>query len=72
MVNFEELDYEDWGIFRMGKNDVITATEFDLVCVLHSKYHKHRFYKPCTCNPKTINRWIRDLNVIWDNGLKDN
>ena len=44
--------------------------EFTLVCKLHAKYYKHSYYKPCTCNPKTVNRWIKDLNLIWDNGNK--
>jgi len=70
MVNFEELDYKDWELFRQGTKDVISSTEFNLVSQLHSKYYKHNFYKPCTCSPKTINKWIKDLNIIWDNGQK--
>ena len=70
MVNFEKNDKRDWDKFRMGKNDVISAAEFDLVCNLHSKYYLHTYYKPCTCSPKTINKWIKDLNIIWDNGDK--
>ena len=68
MVNFEELDYKDWELFRQGTKDVISSMEFELVCNLHSKYYKHSFYKPCTCSPKTINKWINDLNIIWNNG----
>jgi len=68
MVNFEELDYKDWELFRQGTKDVISSIEFQLVCNLHSKYYKHSFYKPCTCSPKTINKWINDLNIIWNNG----
>jgi len=68
MVNFEELDYKDWELFRQGTKDVISSMEFELVCNLHSKYYKHSFYKPCTCSPKTINKWIKDLNIIWNNG----
>ena len=65
---FDKYDYKDWGFFRMGTNDVISATEFELVCQLHAKYHKHGYYKPCTCNPKIIRQWIKDLNVIFENG----
>jgi len=72
MVNFEKLDRKDWEKFRMGKNDVISAAEFDLVCNLHAKYYKHTHYKPCTCSPTTINKWIKDLNIIWDNGDQEN
>jgi hypothetical protein len=68
MVTFEETDFKLWTVFRMGTKQHISAKEFELVCKLHAKYYKHRFYKPCTCSPKTVNRWIKDLNVIWDNG----
>ena len=70
MVEFEKEDRIDWGEFRLGNKQHISAIEFELVCQLHSKYYKHSFYKPCTCSPKTINRWIKDLNIIWDNGNK--
>ena len=72
MVKFKKIDYEDWSYFRQGKKDVISPTEFDLVCILHSEYYNHPFEKPCTCNPREINRWIADLNVIWDNGYPEN
>jgi hypothetical protein len=67
MVKFEENDYKDWEKFRLATSDVITHVEFTLVCELHSKYHKHTFYKPCTCSPKIVKRWIKDLNLIFDN-----
>ena len=67
MVKFKKADHEKWTVFRQGTKDVISAAEFDLVCKLHAEYQKHSFYKPCTCNPKLINRWIADLNVIWNN-----
>lgn len=54
----------------MGENkNTITPQEFQLVCDLHAKYYEHNFYKPCTCNPKTINRWIKDLNIIYERGI---
>jgi len=69
MVTYEKADYKDWEKFRLdSNNNTISAEEFTLVCELHSKYYKHTFYKPCTCSPKTINKWIKDLNIIWDNG----
>lgn len=54
----------------MGTKQHITNKEFELVCQLHAEYYKHSYYKPCTCNPKTIKNWIKDLNVIWNNGEK--
>ena len=54
----------------MGKKQHLSAKEFELVCQLHAKYYKHKYHKPCTCNPKKIVQWIKDLNIIWDNGYK--
>jgi len=71
MVKFNKKDYAKWKSFRMGEqHDVITAEEFELVCQLHARYYKHSFYKPCTCAPKTVNKWISDLNLIWSNEKK--
>ena len=70
LKKFEELDRKDWEIFRMGKKHELSSAEFDLLCLLHAKYYTHKFYKPCTCNPKVINKWITDMNIIWDNENK--
>ena len=70
MVKFKQDDYAKWENFRMGTKSHLSAQEFELVCQLHSIYYKHNFHKPCTCSPKTIKQWIKDLNVIWDNGIK--
>ena len=70
MVKFKQDDYAKWENFRMGTKQHLSAQEFELVCQLHSIYYKHKFYRPCTCSPKTIKQWIKDLNVIWNNGIK--
>lgn len=54
-----------WTEFREKKSQKITHKEFQMVCDLHSKYYNHRYYEPCTCNPKTIQRWIKDLNDVF-------
>ncbi len=72
MVKFDKEDKNDWEKFRMGNKQHISNAEFILVCQLHAKYYKHRYFKPCTCSPKTIKKWIKDLNIIWDNGNKEN
>lgn len=68
MVKFDKYDYKDWHTFRIHKKTTITGAEFKMVCELHAKYYKHKFNKICTCNPKKINRWIKELNVIFNNG----
>ena len=51
----------------MGEKSVITRSELEMVSFFHSKYYKHSYYIPCTCSPKTINRWIKDINILWEN-----
>ena len=70
MVKFKNKDYAEWENFRLGTKSYLDPAEFELVCKLHAEYYKHNYYKPCTCNPRTIKQWIKDLNVIWDNGIK--
>lgn len=69
MVKFNKEDYEKWKTFRNNPKSTISGKEFDLVCNLHAQYKKHSFYKPCTCNPREIKRWINDLNEIYKQGL---
>ena len=72
MIQFDEEDYTKWSLFRTSKRKSLTGKEFEMVCQLHALYKKHNYYKPCTCNPRTIKAWIADLNVIWNNGfIKD-
>ncbi len=72
MVKFSKEDFGIWSEFRNEKRNTLTAKEYDTICKLHSVYYKHRFFLPCTCSPKTIKKWIKDLNVIWDNGNQNN
>jgi len=72
MIQFDEDDYKKWELFRKSKRKSLLTREFEMVCQLHAIYQKHSYYKPCTCNPKTIVRWINDLNEIWKNGIAGN
>jgi len=71
MVRFNTEHYEKWTQFRMVDNSVISRKELEMVSYLHSLYYKHSYYIPCTCSPKTINRWIKDLNIVWENGIEE-
>ena len=68
MVKFEKQDFENWSKFRDSKKSTLSDMEYTLICQYHAKYYNHKFHKPCTCSPKTIKSWIKDLNIIWDNG----
>jgi len=70
MVKLNEKDFKQWDKFRRSKRDTLTGAEFKMVSDLHSKYYNHKFYLPCTCNPNTIKRWIKDINLLFDNGTK--
>ena len=54
-----------WSNFREKKRNSLSNSEFEMICKLHSEYMNHKFFKPCTCSPKPINRWIEDLNEIY-------
>lgn len=54
--------YDRWTTFREKKSTSINYTEFEYLCELHADLFKHKFYKPCTCRPKEINKWIKDIN----------
>jgi hypothetical protein len=70
MIQFDEEDYKKWELFRKSKRKSLLTREFEMVCQLHSIYKKHNYFRPCTCSPKTIVRWIADLNRIFDNGVR--
>ena len=63
-------DYRDWEAFRNAKTNTITHDEYVLICTLHSDYYEHKMYRPSKCcGQKTLNKWVKELNEIYDNGL---
>jgi len=72
MVKFNKQDFKNWEYFRNVKKDTLSDDEYKMICQLHSIYYKHKYFRPCTCNPKTIKAWIKELNIIWDNGVEEN
>ena len=67
-MEYTEMSKEDylmWEKFREDPKNTLEAEEFELICRLHAKYFNHRYYKPCTCNPKEIKRWISELNEFF-------
>ena len=62
----EELDRKDWDNFLASSSNTLSVEEVKLVSQLHAKYFKHKYNVPCSCNPKTIIRWIDDLNNIYE------
>tara|TARA_R110000822_G_scaffold188263_2_gene327408 strand:+ start:2330 stop:2527 length:198 start_codon:yes stop_codon:yes gene_type:complete len=62
-----EVDKRDWYRFRAEVKQSLNQEQFKLLCELHSKYFNHKFFKPCTCNPKVIKEWIEDINKLYEN-----
>lgn len=67
----EKLDQIEWERFRSDVSNRLNKDQFELVCTLHAKYYKHSYYKPCTCNPRTIKTWIAQLNDVYDENRND-
>jgi|TARA_R110000823_G_scaffold232204_1_gene358706 hypothetical protein len=65
-----ETDMERWRNFRLTDGQTLSQKEFVLICELHALYFNHSYYKPCTCSPKTVVRWIKNLNDLY--GTYDN
>lgn len=61
-----EVDKKDWYKFKATVKNTLSQKQFELVCQLHSKYFKHKFYKPCTCNPKVIKEWIAQIDKLYE------
>ena len=58
-------NYFIWQDFRKSKRTTISNEEFEMIAKLHSIYFKHQYYLPCTCSPKTIILWIKQLNEVF-------
>ena len=69
-VKFNKEEYDKWTEFKAANGKSINRQEQELIARLHSKYHKHSYYLPCTCTPKTYIAWIKQLNDIYANGTQ--
>jgi hypothetical protein len=70
----EEGDYIDFTGFRTAMEKGFTDDDLKIVYTLHAKYFVHPFQIPCGCGGvkkmDTINKWISDLEKIYDNGVQ--
>ena len=72
MIQLNKQEYNSWTKFKSVKSSQINKKEQDLIAKIHSKHFNHDFYYPCSCSPKEWNRWIQDINIIYENGVRDN
>ena len=69
MAKMTKIHYDAWTDFLANDSDTLTKGEQETLARLHSIYHQHQYYLPCTCSPKIYNQWIEQLNVIYRNGV---
>jgi hypothetical protein len=62
----EEIDRKDWELFNEVESNTLTRKEAEFVSRLHAKYFNHKYKVPCTCSPKTIVKWIDELNKLYN------
>ena len=58
-------DFKRWREFRLTDGQTLTPKEFELICELHASYFNHLYYKPCTCSPKIVIKWIKNINDLY-------
>jgi hypothetical protein len=63
-MNKEYFDY--WTKFRASKSNRITKKGYSKICEIHSVLFSHGYFEPCTCNPKGVQKFIKDINKIYD------
>lgn len=59
-------DYEYWTKFRANTSSRITMLELKTLSKMHAHYFKHKYVIPCSCNKKKIQKYITDLNKLYD------
>lgn len=59
-------DIEWWEQFRKTKSTKLLRSELEEIARMHSEYFEHKYHVPCGCSPKKIQKWIDDLNAIYD------
>ena len=71
---FSEEDYIEFSGFKRSMEKGFTDEDLKIVYRLHSKYFQHNYIEPCGCGGAkkmdTINKWIADLEKVYDNGVQ--
>lgn len=57
---------KDWLDFKENVTSKLNQPQFKLLCKLHAKYYKHKYYEPCSCRPKEITMWIADVDRLYN------
>jgi len=59
-------DQEDWVDFKANVTTKLSKEQYRLLCTLHARYLNHPYYEPCSCKPKILVMWIKDIDNIYN------
>ncbi len=51
----------------VSKHKKLDRVNYRVVCKLHAEIFNHKYYEPCTCNPKIVNQWLLELKKHFEN-----
>jgi hypothetical protein len=67
----ERIDLNWWKDFRSDNKQYLTNDEYRIICELHAKCFNHKLKYVCKCSPKSIQKYIDELNEYYLNVTKD-
>jgi hypothetical protein len=55
-----------WQSFREVKRQYRENDEYRMVCEIHAQEFNHKIDYVCKCNPSRIQKFIDDINLVYD------
>ena len=59
-------DRDAWVSFKAVVTTKVPQEQYKLLCTLHARYYNHKYHEPCSCRPKEIVMWIKDIDRIYE------
>lgn len=64
-LNEEEIAYLSTGVL---KKKTLTYDDRVQIATIHARVFNHKFDVPCTCSPKIWMQWVKQLQLLLDEG----
>jgi hypothetical protein len=64
-LNEEEIAYLSTGVL---KKRTLTYDDRVQIATIHARVFNHKFDVPCTCSPKIWMQWVKQLQLLLDEG----
>ena len=65
-LNEEEIAYLSTGVL---KKRTLTYDDRVQIATIHARVFHHKFDVPCTCSPKIWMQWVKQLQLLLDEGV---